>query len=287
MRVSTKQVLYCRRMTSLFRRVAGARSPIALPRGPQPYRVLESGPLHSHVFRTPAITPAPRAPVFVLLHGIGMSHRYFYRLARVLSEHGDVYALDLPGFGATPRPERPLSVEENAAVVADALDDLKISSCVVIGHSMGSQFATELAVTRPDLVSHTVLVGPVVDPGRRSVLWQAAALSLDTGKEAPVANTLVFTDYLRAGPRWYFAMVPVMMAYPTLERVALVDSPVLVVRGTRDPIAQSGWCHELADAAIAGQCIEIPGQAHVVQHGAPRDVTHAIVEFIADTSAAH
>ncbi|HEV7950919.1 MAG TPA: alpha/beta hydrolase [Glaciihabitans sp.] len=272
-------------MTSLFRRVTGVRSPIPLPRGPQPYRVLSSGQLHSHVFRTPALTSSGGAPVFVLLHGIGMSHRYFYRLAQALSQHGDVYALDLPGFGATPRPHRPLSIDAYAAVIADALDELTITSCVVIGHSMGSQFATELAVIRPDLVSHTVLIGPVVDPDRRSVLWQAAALSLDSTKETPIANTLVFTDYLRAGPRWYLAMLPVMMTYPTLERAALVTSPLLVVRGEKDPIAKSGWCHELAATNVDGQCVEIPGQAHVVQHGAPHELTDAIVGFIADTSA--
>lgn len=274
-------------MTSLFRRVASARSPIPLPRGPLPYRVLSSGPLHSHVFRTPALTPTEGAPVFVLLHGIGMSHRYFYRLAQVLSQHGDVYALDLPGFGATPRPDRPLSIEAYAAVIADALDQLTVTSSIVIGHSMGSQFATELAVIRPDLVSHTVLMGPVVDPDRRSVTWQAAALSLDSAREAPIANTLVFTDYLRAGPRWYLAMVPVMMTYPILERVALISSPVLVVRGAKDPIARSAWCHELAHAASAGQCVEIAGQAHVVQHGAPRELTDTILQFVADHRAAH
>ncbi|MFC3301072.1 alpha/beta fold hydrolase [Arthrobacter agilis] len=39
------------------------------------------------------------AAVFVLIHGIGMSHRYFRRLGAVLAAHGDVHLIDLPGYG--------------------------------------------------------------------------------------------------------------------------------------------------------------------------------------------
>ncbi|MFC3301073.1 hypothetical protein ACFOD8_15770 [Arthrobacter agilis] len=35
------------------------------------------------------------AAVFVLIHGIGMSHRYFRRLGAVLAAHGDVHLIDL------------------------------------------------------------------------------------------------------------------------------------------------------------------------------------------------
>src|SRR4051795_10355879 len=95
--------------------------------------------------------PAVDAPVFVLVHGIGVSSRYFERLVPALAEEGRVIAVDLPGFGKA-RPLRPrlgLSIEEFADSVAQTLDGLGLGAAVVVGHSMGTQGAASLARPRP------------------------------------------------------------------------------------------------------------------------------------------
>lgn len=219
-------------------------------------------------------------PTFVLVHGIGMSHRYMRRLASELAPHGRVCMIDLPGFGANPRPAHPPTVEAFAALIGHALDVAGIPSCVLLGHSMGAQFAVELAVRRPALVSHLLLVGPVVDPERRSAWHQALGLAIDSLLEPPSANAIVFTDYLRCGPRWYAATLPAMFGYPIETRITLVGQPVLVLRGSRDPVARSAWCRELAGSARDGRFTEIAGQAHVVQHGAARQVAARILAFL-------
>jgi pimeloyl-ACP methyl ester carboxylesterase len=133
---------------------------------------------------------------------------------------------------------------------------------------MGTQFATELAIERPDLVSHVVLLGPVVDPERRTVLQQSLALGLDALMESPIGNAIVLSDYARAGMRWYLTELPVMMSYQIEKRLALVPQPVLVVRGSRDPIAPQHWCRKLAATAPKGSFLELPGKPHLVQHRA-------------------
>lgn len=218
----------------------------------------------------------PATSAFVLLHGIGMSHRYLARLHEQLAQSGTVHSIDLPGFGATPRPERALSVEDQARVLAATLDELDVRGCTVVGHSMGAQFAIELARQRPDLTDRLVLMGPVVDPERCTVLQQAAALAMDTLFEPPVANALVLTDYLRCGPRWYLQTLPSMMGYRTLERVREVSCPVLVIRGEKDPMARERFSRQLANAAPDGRLLQMPGHAHIVQHSAPRSVAAAI-----------
>lgn len=222
----------------------------------------------------------PGADVVVLLHGIGMSHRYLSRLHEQLAESGTVYSIDLPGFGATPRPKHALSVEDQARVLAAALDSLGVAACTLVGHSMGTQFAVELARQRPDMVQRVVLIGPVVDPTRRTVVQQAAALGIDTFFEPPMANALVISDYFRCGPRWYLKTLPSMMRYPTLDRVRDVGCPVLVIRGENDPMAREGFCRDLARTARQGSLIQMPGHAHIVQHSAPRSVASAIRRFV-------
>jgi pimeloyl-ACP methyl ester carboxylesterase len=244
-----------------------SRNPLKWRRNQVVPRVVTPGSLTSHVHFLAG--PARfSGPVFVLLHGIGMSHRYYRKLQALLAEHGDTLAIDLPGFGGTPTPGRQLSIADYAAHTAAVLQRMGVTRAVLVGHSMGTQFATELAVQRPDLVSHVVLLGPVVDPERRTVLQQSLALGLDSLRESPVGNAIVLTDYARAGLRWYLTELPVMMAYDLQVRLALVVHPVLVVRGSRDPVAPRLWCEKLAATAPDGRFLEIPGKPHIVQHGA-------------------
>jgi pimeloyl-ACP methyl ester carboxylesterase len=232
-------------------------------------------------------------PAYVLLHGIGVSHRYLARLHMELAcpegqneppeeqyrqaEGATVYSFDLPGFGGTPRPGRQVTVGEYAAFVAAVLAERGVASCIVVGHSMGAQFAVELALQAPGLVTRTVLMGPVVDPARRSAAWHALALTRDAlFSEPPSANAVVFTDYFRAGMRWYVTELRVMMEYPLDTRIRGVAQPVLVLRGGRDPIARRPWCELLAAQAPDGAFAEVRGRGHVVQETATEDVARII-----------
>lgn len=219
-------------------------------------------------------------PAFVLVHGIGVSHRYMDRLQRLLSETADTYSIDLPGFGATPKPDRRLSVSDYAGFVLAALDQAGVGPCILIGHSMGTQFAVEAARHQPERFTQLVLMGPVVDARRRTVVRQALDLSLDCLLfETPASNSVVITDYFRCGPRWYLTELPVMMSYPTEERIAEVTAPILVLRGSRDPVASRDWCRLLAHRALAGEFREIPGRGHVVQYAGAGRVAEAIRDF--------
>jgi pimeloyl-ACP methyl ester carboxylesterase len=242
-------------------------------------RTVSSGLWDAYVYSLAGPHARSGNPVFVLLHGIGMSHRYYRRLQRVLAGHGDVHSFDLPGFGAAAKPDRQISVAEYAAVIAGALDELGTGPVVVVGHSMGTQFATELALLRPDLVSHVVLIGPVVDSARRSVLLQALALGANSLTESPAGNAIVFTDYVRTGIRWYLTELPVMMSYELEARLSRIAQPVLVVRGSRDTVAPRSWCQKLAAIAERGHFLEIPGKPHIVQHGAATRMAAGILAF--------
>ncbi|SDY62731.1 alpha/beta fold hydrolase [Herbiconiux ginsengi] len=218
---------------------------------------------------------------FVIVPGIGMSHRYSIRLHDELARTATVLSLDLPGFGDRPKPAGPMSVPDYARVVAQALDDRQTGRVVLIGHSMGAQFSVELARRRPGLVERLVLVAPVADPHRRTTLQQSLDLLHDLVLETPSAAAIVTADYLRTGPRWFFAEVRALLAYRTEEAIAGVACPVLVMRGENDPIARRGWCYDLAHRAADGRLVEIDKAAHVPQHTATHHVARAILAFTA------
>jgi pimeloyl-ACP methyl ester carboxylesterase len=102
-------------------------------------------------------------------------------------------------------------------------------------------------------------------------------------RESASSNWAVFTDYLRCGPRWYFTELPVMMEYPTEQRLAGIDVPVLVLRGEQDQVAGREWSRRLAGVVPRGHFTEIPRTGHVAQHLRPREVAGAITSFVAAT----
>ncbi|HEX9088200.1 MAG TPA: alpha/beta hydrolase [Arthrobacter sp.] len=255
---------------------------------PERFEIEAAGQLgHVFVSKRPAAfvstSPAAPAPVraaVVLIHGIGASHRYLRKLHGLLAESVDTYSIDLPGFGATPRPEGTLPVADHAAYLLGALEQLGVLEFVLVGHSMGSQFAIEAALQQPGRVSRLVLMGPVVDPQRHTVAQQALALGRDSlFFESPSSNALVFTDYLRCGPTWYLKTLRVMMGYPTEQRITGVTAPVLVVRGANDPVASLDWCRRLVASTATGQLLEVQGTGHVVQHNRSVEVAGAILDF--------
>jgi pimeloyl-ACP methyl ester carboxylesterase len=209
-------------------------------------------------------------PTFVLVHGIGVSSRYFERLVPALAEEGRVIAVDLPGFGRARqhRRRRGFSIEEFADSVAVALDALGVADAVIVGHSMGTQVAIALADRRPDLVRGLALLGPVMAPQDRNALKAGMLLGIDILREDARGNRIVVGDYLHCGVRWYLATLPAMLDYRTEQHLEGSRVPVVVIRGARDPIARQEWVEVLA-ARSGGTATTVPRVAHLVMHGAP------------------
>ena len=66
------------------------------------------------------------------------------------------YAVDLPGFGASPEPPRAWGAREYAELLAPLLSE---GGWTVAGHSFGGRVAVHLAAGWPDLVDKVVLTG--------------------------------------------------------------------------------------------------------------------------------
>jgi len=221
--------------------------------------------------------PASAGITVVLLHGIGMSHLTWAELQPLLADSGRVISFDMPGFGTARTPDRPFGVVDFADAVDAALTMLGVRSCVVVGHSMGAQFAVELAARSPGLVAGLVLVGPVVVATRRTVRAQALSLALDSLREPPRVNGRVLTDYLKGGVGWYLSTLGPMLDYPIEQRIRDTACPVVVMRGERDSVAPLSWCELLASNAPAWSAVvSVPGKAHVIPLTAPIAVAEAV-----------
>jgi pimeloyl-ACP methyl ester carboxylesterase len=117
----------------------------------------------------------PDGPTVVLVHGLGGSHLNWDLLAPLLTPHGRVYAIDLPGFGRSEPGERKASVQANVGVVKRFLDEVTGTPVVLVGNSMGGMISILVSGERPDAVSSLVLLDPAV-PGPRRAMDPLVAL---------------------------------------------------------------------------------------------------------------
>jgi pimeloyl-ACP methyl ester carboxylesterase len=78
-------------------------------------------------------------PSIVLLHGISSGAPSWLHPALLLAEHHHVLAWDAPGYGdSTPLPEAVPTVEAYAQRLDALLRAQDITSCVLVGHSLGA-----------------------------------------------------------------------------------------------------------------------------------------------------
>lgn len=225
------------------------------------------------------------APAVVLVHGIGMSGRYFRPLTSQLAADRHVLVPDLPGFGSSPRPARAPDVPALAATLLRVLAERGVVPDVLVGHSMGAQVVVEALRQAPGCAARGVLIGPVVDPLGGSPLRQAVRLLRDARYETAAVNATVALDWLRTGPRWYGAVLPHMLAYDTRSAVAEVAAPLLVVRGRDDTVCSRAWGTELARTARVGRLREVPAAGHAAMATHPRLVASWVREAGAWASA--
>jgi pimeloyl-ACP methyl ester carboxylesterase len=100
------------------------------------------------------------APPVVLLHGLGATSASFLPTLWDLSADHHVLAVDLPGFGESDKPVRPLHAAFFARWLAGFLDAVAIDRAHLVGNSMGGRVAIETGLRSPDRVNRLGLLAP-------------------------------------------------------------------------------------------------------------------------------
>ncbi|MBN9105212.1 MAG: alpha/beta fold hydrolase [Propionibacteriaceae bacterium] len=218
------------------------------------------------------------APDFVLVHGIGVSARSYGPTAAELAKYGDVYLVDLPGYGRSPRPDGDLSIVGHAQVLSDFLAEKKLDHPVVVGHSMGTQVVVQLAANWPDQVDHIALIAPVVVPDARSLLKVAGLLLRDGLREPPIVGLIAFYDYLfRAGVPYMAQQLPHLLNERMEDIAGAVSAKTLVICGTDDPVVPVEWGRELAGLFPENWFVTVPGP-HATMFAAPELIAGHLYE---------
>ena len=226
----------------------------------------------------------PDAPAMLHLHGFGLSGRYLLPTAERLQDEFRTYVPDLPGFGRSTKPLKPLDVPGLAHAAARFMDDREIDSATLVGNSMGCPVILEFAHHYPGRIDRAVLVSPAGGMHNQPLSRAMAQLARDGGREPSALMRVATPDYLRFGVSSTARMFNALMHYPSLERLLDLDVTTLVVLGDQDPLMPSPARVKEVAGHIANQAllVVIEGAAHAINFSHPGELAHIIRLFMAD-----
>jgi pimeloyl-ACP methyl ester carboxylesterase len=218
-----------------------------------------------------------------------------------LARYFRIIIFDNRGTGYTPTSETPFSISLFAEDTAALMDTLGIRQAHVLGHSMGASVAQELALCRPGMVDHLILVsgtcGGEFMVRMRPEIWET--LSDKSGTGLDLANRMFSVLF---SPKWLAAHDPWQYCPEVTEttseesaarqseaffswagsydRLPGIRSPTLVVTGSDDVVIPSRNSAVLADRIPGARITQFPGAGHGLMYQCPVRFAEVIREFL-------
>ncbi|UCJ15891.1 alpha/beta fold hydrolase [Pseudomonas sp. MM211] len=113
------------------------------------------------------------AETVLLVHGFGADKSTWLWFAQELTERYHVIIVDLPGFGASSRPNGSYDVGTQTERLATFIDALAIRRLHLVGHSMGGHIAALYAARYPQQVSSLALMANAgISAPKRSAFFE-------------------------------------------------------------------------------------------------------------------
>ncbi len=265
---------------------------------------LDSQPPHPPLF----VKIDGHGPPILLIHGLGTNHHSFDKIAPALLPDHTLYALDLKGFGNSPRPtdDRYAPYDQAAWIIA-YIKEKDLKGLTIVSHSIGAAVAMIVTLKIPERIERLILIAPVVYPQyypkllsylKRSALARGAFYFLPATWMIEDAYGYAFYDKRKIDPgliaryakdlnkphaRYAFlqtlrSLHPDDMA--RLEkRYPQITIPVLIVSGERDIVADRRNLIRLERTLPHATLKRIPRCGHIPQEECPDATARLIRAF--------
>jgi len=218
--------------------------------------------------------------VVILVHGIGVSEKYFRPLADQLSSSYSVMSIDLPGYGESKKPTRALNLDELAEILAQFIRQENIINPVVIGQSMGCQIVARLGLIADLTLYKLILLSPTINKAERTASLQFFRLMQDSLKEPFIVNRIIISDYMKFGFMRFLKTQRYMIKDKIEVFLGQCLQPILIIRGENDKVVPRKWSKYLVGVLKNGFLIQIKDGPHNFQFTHSKDVAKICINFI-------
>lgn len=240
----------------------------------------------------------------VLIHGLGMSHRLWRDQVPEFARHFEVIAVDLRGFGASDKPERPgaYAIPALAQDIAAVIAELGHDGAHVLGTSMGGFVALQLGITHPEICRSLVLchtgatmsIPPDILAARVELLSQAplseyAALVTEQALAPGAGPTLkdwVHKMIVNNDKRAYAQVLTEgLRDFDVRAEVTGITLPTQVIIGELDRVIPPQEGRALAQLIPGARLDEINGVGHLGYAEQPAQFNQRVLAFLSAQQA--
>jgi non-heme chloroperoxidase len=238
-----------------------------------------------------------RGPAILFVHGYTDSWRSFEPVLRRMPASVRAVAYSQRGFGDSNQPASGYAIADFAADAAALLDTLGIADVTVVGHSMGSLVALELALSHPERVGRLVLVGasdsfdtPLVGELERAVSELGDSIPREFVHEfqASTVHRSIPEDFLRGvvdesmkvPPRVWREALAGIIAFRSADRLSRLTQPTLIVGGDRDEIASPSAQERLHRAIRGSKLLRYHDTGHGPHWEQPERFSEELLAFV-------
>jgi pimeloyl-ACP methyl ester carboxylesterase len=233
-------------------------------------------------------------PPIVLVHGAGGNHLVWPAALRHLP-HTTVYALDLPGHGASPGPGC-TEVSAYSEIVRDFVDALELPWFLLAGHSLGGAIALDFALAYGQRLAAIAIIGG----GARMRVSPALLDGVLHAFEATTAQIVEYSYHPSAAPALKEASLRHLREtdahvlygdfvachnFDATDRLAALTAPTLLVCGQQDRMTPPERSIYLHSHLLGSELLLVEGAGHNVMVEQPQAVTEALGAFLAKVTA--
>jgi pimeloyl-ACP methyl ester carboxylesterase len=276
----------------------------------------------THEGLTVAYRDAGTGPAIVMLHNGGTSSTIWRHQIDALSDRHRVVAVDLPGFGASPRPATAPRLSQMVDLIAALIESEGLAPALLVGNCMGTNIAAALARSTPEVVTGILAINPLTEAsfsaGRIGFLHRmerlaatptralrSASRRIRTPRQAGTATLRFQLGKLgierglhhdpellacQVRPDQLPALVDVlddMAAYGDLDRQGVpAGTPVWIVWGEQNRVLSRQRAEHLDRVMHAERVEVLEGTGHLPMLEDPDVVTDLVEQLVERTSSA-
>jgi aminoacrylate hydrolase len=215
----------------------------------------------------------------VLVSGLGGTAAFWEPINQALRDRFRIIRFDQRGIGDSTRGTAPCTIDQLAADTLRILEEMDISSTLVVGHSTGGAIVQTLAAKTPERLSGLVLSATWLKPSRyMHELFRLRRMLLEQQPAAYAAIGL----FLGYPPQWIDAhwdvfdlavaargdiavlseRIEALLAFDASDSVHKIEAPILIVGANDDQVVPCFLQQELAKVFPRANTHTFPSGGH-------------------------
>ncbi len=250
-----------------------------------------------------------KGPAIVWIPGTGLRGATWELQVQRFADRFRCLTVDLRGSGETGGSGSHFTVADLARDVATWLDHISVTSATVVGLSLGSAVAQELALARPDCVARLVLLatwsssarehhirrhfesrlyalenGPI-DVYSQFAFWMSSPSLYDHEPKRQAEVERLLRRHMSGTPAGTAGHFRADLGHETRDRLGQISCPTLIVHGDEDLITLPWYNRTVADLIPGATLATISKAGHLAWLERPDELSDLIERFLSQPAA--